>query len=65
VQPRQQHDHGVQQPGDRLIADAGGEQRPVGQRELEVFGEQDRIEGLALGVAAGADHTDRLDRRRL
>ncbi|MPM41469.1 hypothetical protein SDC9_88124 [bioreactor metagenome] len=64
MQPGQQHDHRVEQPGDGVGPYALGEQGPIGQRELEVPGDQDRVERLTgVGEPAG-DHADRLHRRR-
>ncbi len=62
VQPSQQHDHGVDQPVDRVLAYAAAEQRAVGQRELQVAGDQDRVQGLAVVVHPVGDHADRLNR---
>ena len=53
VQAGQQHDHGVQQPSDRVGTHALGEQRAVGQRELQVPGDQHRVERLAVSSPAG------------
>ena len=63
VQPGQQHDHRVDQPVDGVLPDAAAEQRAVRQRELQVPGDQDRVERLAVGVEPVGDHADRLDRR--
>ena len=43
-----------------VLADSAAEQGPVRQRELQVIGDQDGIEWLAVGVQPVGDHTDRL-----
>ena len=58
VQPDEQHGQRVEQPCDRVRADVRGEQRPVRQRELQVPGDQDRVERLAVGVHAVQDDAD-------
>jgi hypothetical protein len=63
VQPGQQHDHRVDQPVDRVLADAAGEQRAVRQRELQMLGDQHRVQRLTGRIEPGGDHADRLDRR--
>ena len=65
VQPRQQDDHGVQQPADGLGAHPVGEQRPVGQRELQVAGDEHRVQRLTLGALPPGDDRERLDAGRV
>ena len=62
VQPHQQHDQGVDQAGQALHRHAVGEERPVGEREREVLGEQRAGQLLVAVVLAAGDDADRLDR---
>ena len=50
MQPRQQHDHGVDQPVDGVLPYAAVEQGPIRQRELQMPGDQNRVERLTLCV---------------
>ena len=63
VQPGQQDDHRVDEPVDGVLADAAAEQRAVGQRELQVLGDEDGVERVAGGVQPCGDDADGLDRR--
>ena len=62
VQPHQQHDERVEDLGQAVVREAVAEQRPVGQGVLQVPGDQRRLDLLAVGGLAAADHADRLDR---
>ena len=64
VQPDQQHDERVDDLGEAVLWEAVAEQRPVGQGVLQVPGDQGRLDLLAVGVLAAADHADRLDGRQ-
>ena len=48
MQPHQQDDHGVDQPVDGVLPYAAVEQRPVRQGELQMPGDQNRVERLAV-----------------
>ena len=47
----------------RVLAHRQGEQGAVGERELQVLGDENRVEFLALGGLAARDDGDRLDGR--
>ena len=53
VQPDQQHGQGVDQPGRGVRAQRLAEQRAVGQRELQVPGDQAGVERLAVRGRCG------------
>ena len=60
VEPHQQHRQGVDQPLCGVRAQALGEQRAVGQRELQVPGDQRGVERPTRCVDAAEDDSDRL-----
>ena len=61
VQAHEQHREGVDEPGLGAGSQALREQGAVGERELEVSGEQARVERVAVGVDPAADDAERLD----
>src|SRR6185436_18968133 len=63
MQPRQQHDHGVDQPIDRVLPYASVEQRPIRQRELQMTSNEDRVERVTVGIDAFSDYPDCVNRR--
>ena len=65
MQPYQQDDQGVQQSHDGFRSHTGLEERPVGQRELQVTGDEDLIHGVAIGITPAGHHADGLHRRRV
>ena len=56
VQPGEQRHHGVQQPVDRVQFHARVEQRPVGQGERQVPGQQDRVQGVVIVGLSPENH---------
>ena len=54
---------GVDESCRRILTHRQGEQRAVGEGELQVLGDEDRVEFLALGGLAARDDGDRLDGR--
>src|SRR5215212_8656871 len=62
MQPREEHHHGVDQPVHRVLADTATEQGPIRQRELQVVGDQDRIEWSTVDVNPISNHADGLHR---
>ena len=62
VQPNEQCGQRVEQAPGRVRAQGRGEQRAVGQRELQVPGDQRRVERLAGLVLPPCHDTHRLDR---
>ena len=54
----EQHDEGVDQPGRGVGPQRLAEQRAVGQRELQVLGDQDGVERLTRRVDPVTHHTD-------
>ncbi len=63
VQPHEQHRQGVDQPRAGAWLEMLAEQRPVGQGELQVPGDQRGLETLAVRAPASADHPQGLDAR--
>jgi hypothetical protein len=64
VQLDEEHGEGVQQAARGALAQAGREEGAVGERELQVPGDQRCGERLAVRVDAVQDDADRLDRRQ-
>ena len=63
VQPDEQQRQRVEQPRRGVRPQGLREQRAVGQRELQVLGDQRRLELLAVRRLAPGDDADRLDAR--
>ena len=63
VQPDDEQDQRVEQPLPRVGAERGLDQRPVGQRERQVAGDQRGRQVLAVGVHPPGDDPHRLDAR--
>ena len=63
VQPCEQRHHGVEQAVHRVQLHARVEQGPVGQRERQMPGEQDRVQRVVVAGLASEDHPDGFDRR--
>ena len=59
VQAHQQHDEGVNQSFGGVRAQVAGEQRTVRQRELQVPGDQNRLQRLPFTGVTADDHGDR------
>ena len=53
----------VDEAGRGVLTHRQGEQRAVGERELQVLGDEDRVEFLSLGALAPRDDGDRFDGR--
>ena len=65
VQPHEQHREGVDEARGGVGTQHLREQRAVGERELEVGGDEGGGERLALGIRASGDDGDALDARRV
>ncbi len=63
VQTHEQQCERVDEARRRVLAHRQGEERAIGERELQVFGDEDRVEFLALGGFAPGDDGDRLNGR--
>ncbi len=63
VEAHEQQGERVDEARRRVLAHRQGEQRAVGERELQVLGDEDRVEFLAVGALASRDDGDRLDGR--
>ncbi len=63
VEANEEEGEGVDEARRRVLAHRQGEQRAVGERELQVLGDEGRVEFLALGAFASRDDGDRLDGR--
>ena len=63
VQPHDQHRERVDEPGRRVGTQRGGEQRAVGQRELQVPRDERGLERVAVVVRAAGDDADGVDAR--
>ena len=61
VHPHQQGCECVQQPAGGVRAQRRGEERAIGQRELQVPGDQRRVERLAVVVDPAGEHAHCLD----
>ena len=61
VQTHHQHSQGVDQPFGRIRAQVAGEQGAIRQRELQMPGDQDRLQRLAFTGMTTRHHGDRLD----
>ncbi len=65
MHPGQEDGERIEQPVDGVAAHHPREQRPVRQRELEVPGDEDRVERFTGDGLPSGDDADRLDRRGL
>ena len=61
MQAHEQQGEGVDEAGRRVLAHRQGEQGAVGERELQVLGDQDRVEFLAVAPHPSRDDRDRVD----
>ncbi len=61
VQPDEQNGERVDQPRRGVLTQRLREQGPIGQRELQVLGDQGRLQRLARRVSASTDDPDGLD----
>ena len=63
MQTHEQQSERIDEARRRVFAHRQGEERAVGERELQVLGDEDRVEFLALGALASGDDGDRLNGR--